>query len=244
MGFLAKIKEDVMVACGRHCCLCHKFCGLKIEIHHIKPQSEGGPDTFENAIPLCFDCHADMRSYDTKHPKGTKYTEKELIRHKTNWFQKVQNSAGVLPGNLVADTDKIIYQQFLEILPWEGSLKFISNYDFAGSPFDINSLNDLDKFNNLCENPNFEFIDSDLESHKSSLYSKIRQFLRLIATKTFPTNIPRVNSIPQEWEETNPQQFHDTVNKIHNTADAIITEYKSLTKMATRKLGVVPDISF
>lgn len=78
MGFSQKIKEDIMVACGRHCCLCHKFCGLKIEIHHIKPQSEGGSDTLENAIPLCFDCHADMRSYDAKHPKGTKYTEKEF----------------------------------------------------------------------------------------------------------------------------------------------------------------------
>lgn len=70
MGFSKKIKEEVLIASGRHCCICHKFCGTKIEIHHIKQESESGEDTFENAIALCFDCHADMRSYDFKHPKG------------------------------------------------------------------------------------------------------------------------------------------------------------------------------
>ena len=29
-----KTKEDAMIACGRHCCICHKFCGNKMEVHH------------------------------------------------------------------------------------------------------------------------------------------------------------------------------------------------------------------
>ena len=31
-----------------------------MELHHIKQVAYGGEDTFENCIPLCFDCHADM----------------------------------------------------------------------------------------------------------------------------------------------------------------------------------------
>ena len=50
----------------------------KIEIHHITPQAEGGADTIENAIALCFDCHADAGHYNTDHPKGTKYSRPEL----------------------------------------------------------------------------------------------------------------------------------------------------------------------
>ena len=65
MPFDSNVKEDVLVSCGRHCCICHKFCGTKIEVHHIREESEGGDNAAENAIPLCFDCHADMRSYDT-----------------------------------------------------------------------------------------------------------------------------------------------------------------------------------
>src|SRR5262249_53704229 len=82
MGFPPKVREDALVACERHCCICHRFCGIKIEVHHIKPESKGGSDTLDNAIALCFNCHADMVSYDKDHPKGTKYSEGELKRHR------------------------------------------------------------------------------------------------------------------------------------------------------------------
>ena len=90
MSFPTDVKEKVLVACARHCCLCRKFAGLKIEIHHIQEKADGGENTFENAIPLCFDCHADMRSYDHRHPKGTKYTREELVRHRDNWYRQVE----------------------------------------------------------------------------------------------------------------------------------------------------------
>lgn len=95
MGFPDKIREEAFVQSGRHCCLCHKFCSTKIEVHHIKLVSDGGDDSFENAIPLCFDCHADMRSYDHKHPKGTKYSETELRRHRDKWYEKINNNIAV-----------------------------------------------------------------------------------------------------------------------------------------------------
>ncbi|WP_104421880.1 HNH endonuclease [Neolewinella xylanilytica] len=62
MGWPTSVRENVLVKAGRHCCLCHKFCGLKIELHHIKLKSQGGEETEENCIPLCFDCHADVQS--------------------------------------------------------------------------------------------------------------------------------------------------------------------------------------
>ena len=59
MAFSEDIKIKAMVACGRRCCICHKFCGNNMELHHIKARADGGEDIFQNAIPLCFDCHAD-----------------------------------------------------------------------------------------------------------------------------------------------------------------------------------------
>ena len=47
------------------------------------------------AIPVCFDCHSDMRSYDFKHPKGSKYTPDELRQHRDRWYEKV--AVGVNP---------------------------------------------------------------------------------------------------------------------------------------------------
>ncbi len=87
MTFPKEVVEELLVACHRCCCLCHKFCGSKIEIHHIIPKSEGGQDTIENAIALCFDCHAEVGAYNAKHPKGRKFSPEELSKHKEQWLK-------------------------------------------------------------------------------------------------------------------------------------------------------------
>ena len=92
MSFPEKVEVAALAACERQCCICHKFCGTKIELHHIKQKADGGEDTFENCIPLCFDCHADMGKADPRHPKGKHYSAKELIQHRDNWYEKVRNS--------------------------------------------------------------------------------------------------------------------------------------------------------
>jgi HNH endonuclease len=47
--------DDLLVQCHRRCCICHRFCGVKIELDHIIPQSEpASNDDISNAIPVCF----------------------------------------------------------------------------------------------------------------------------------------------------------------------------------------------
>lgn len=55
-------------------------------------------DTFENAIPLCFDCHAEVGAYNTSHPKDVKFSKTELKRHRDNWYKCVKQ------GNIISDT--------------------------------------------------------------------------------------------------------------------------------------------
>ena len=239
MTFPASVKDESLVACGRHCCICHRFCGIKIEIHHIKPKASGGPNTFENAIPLCFDCHADMRTYDSKHPKGTKYSEFELKTFRDNWYEKIKNSNGIVFVNSV-ETDKEIYRKLLEVLPWNGSLAFISENNFAGYSFRRDDLKQLTDFQYLCDNPAFEFIDADLESLKAELLNKVKIFLRLIAYNTFPTHIMGLSHVPPEWETNSPQHFDKVVDDIHQAAQSIIDTYQQLMRMGTRKLGTLP----
>jgi hypothetical protein len=65
-----------------------------MELHHIVLQSEGGGNNNDNCIPLCLDCHTDMRSYDHHHPKGRKYSREELREHRFDWYESVQISLG------------------------------------------------------------------------------------------------------------------------------------------------------
>lgn len=91
MAWPPKVKVNLLVQCGRHCCVCHKFCGNKIEIDHIIPESEGGPSTEDNGIPVCFDCHADIKHYNDKHPRGTKFGAEELRLHRKRLFYLVDS---------------------------------------------------------------------------------------------------------------------------------------------------------
>jgi hypothetical protein len=89
MGFSPTIKQQVMNATARHCCVCHRYKGVKLEVHHIIQEADNGPNTFENAIPLCFDCHSDAGHYNDRHPKGTKFSITELRNARDNWYKFV-----------------------------------------------------------------------------------------------------------------------------------------------------------
>jgi len=92
MTFPRTIREDALIQCQRFCCICHKFCGLKMECHHIVQPGDGGDDSFDNCIPLCLDCHVDVKAYNPNHLKGTAYTESELRRHRDQWYNFCANN--------------------------------------------------------------------------------------------------------------------------------------------------------
>jgi len=54
MPFSEKVKLESKKKSAFRCCICHKPF---VEVHHIVPQSEGGPDTISNAATLCSSCH-------------------------------------------------------------------------------------------------------------------------------------------------------------------------------------------
>ncbi len=90
MGFSPAIRKDALVAAARHCCVCHRYKGLNMEVHHIDQEAEGGSNTFENAIALCLDCHANAGHYNPNHPKGTKYSKPELRQARDVWYKIVK----------------------------------------------------------------------------------------------------------------------------------------------------------
>lgn len=113
MPFDRDIRENALVAAARHCCVCHKYKGVKVEVHHIIPEEQGGKNTFENAIALCFDCHADAGHYFSKHPKGSKFSPDELKKHRDKWYEivkcnKIQVDESLSDINTPNDVKEII----------------------------------------------------------------------------------------------------------------------------------------
>jgi 5-methylcytosine-specific restriction endonuclease McrA len=80
------VAQELLAACARRCCICQRWRGRNLEIHHIKPKSKGGKGTSENGIPVCFDCHAEIESRSNM---GRGFTPAELRRHRNRWFSVV-----------------------------------------------------------------------------------------------------------------------------------------------------------
>jgi len=95
MSFKKTEISQLLAKSHRRCCICYKFCGFKVEVHHIKP----GNDDINNAIPLCFECHAEVACYNPKHPKGRKYSEEELLEHKKQWLDLCDKNPHMLVGS-------------------------------------------------------------------------------------------------------------------------------------------------
>ena len=237
MPFQGPIKEEALLASGRHCCLCHKFCGLKIELHHIDLTAESGEDTFDNCIPLCFDCHADMKSYDHKHPKGTKYTPSELRRHRNNWYEKVKNSPGGAYPLASSGQDAAIYHSLTSALPYEGVVDYVERQDF-GELFLNARVDPLFTFVEKSRAPSLEFMDADLEGMRVDLVGRLNRFCNLISTETWPTNSKDYRAIPREWEDHQPVRFLKVIDSLNDQARDVVTSYKALVREARRRLGV------
>lgn len=91
MGFNQKEVDQLLVECHRRCCICHRDCGVKMEIDHIEQRADSKDDSIENAIPVCFECHAEIHLYNDRHPKGRKFHPDEIRMHKKQWLDLCKN---------------------------------------------------------------------------------------------------------------------------------------------------------
>lgn len=195
MAFTSKIKEDILVASARHCCVCHRYRGVKIEIHHIKPKEQGGKDSFENAIPLCFDCHCDAGHYFSKHPKGTKFSPNELKKHKEKWFDIVKNN------KISQKSENLIHSRFF-ITNNFSLIKEISERDLSNFPV---------KEIVLVENKSLDFVKS-ITKNKTYRSEEIQNILK-ISKDEYISQFPsaKENAID---EEEHTYFYHERTPKI------------------------------
>ena len=93
--FSQEIKLKCLLWSDRHCCVCDKACRLDIQVAHI---DSNGANIQDNAIPVCFKCHADLGRYVDKHPLGTKYGIAELKKRRDQIYERY--TSNLVPGIL------------------------------------------------------------------------------------------------------------------------------------------------
>lgn len=131
MPFPREVRDQILVDSARHCCVCHRYKGVKVEVHHIIQEADGGENTLDNAICLCFDCHSDAGHYNSHHPKGTKFQPSELRKHKEAWRKIVLENKIPFPNDIESN---LHFQYFICMdsgIAWQ-----IANMDLSFFPLE------------------------------------------------------------------------------------------------------------
>lgn len=238
MGFPKEIRDQVLIACKRHCVLCECEKGVNVECHHIIPRADGGPDTFENCIPLCFDCHSKVGAYNPKHPKGNKFSPTELKIRRDSFYQRVAN--GEFPKYVnnagVNAEDKILYQKIKELFQSPNLMYYLTEYDL-GNDFDNRVFYPFHQLLSYNDDPDYEFVDYEIESYKRNLFDSVNSFLSYKATNTFPTNIG--TQAIYTWKNDD-YDFKESIHiniEFNNLATAVWDAYKAFISICKRKLN-------
>jgi hypothetical protein len=72
------VQDQLLVDAMHRCCLCPEHPDV-IDLHHIVPICEDGPNTEDNLIVICPTCHAKI------HRLRTRYTSRQLRMYKERW---------------------------------------------------------------------------------------------------------------------------------------------------------------
>ena len=127
--------ETLLVNCHRCCCICHRFCGVKIEIDHIVQQADQGLDNPDNAIPVCFECHAEIHSYNPRHPRGRKFRPEELRAHREQWFAICRERPEIFRRDVVARAHVGALQSLIDELEFNEAVSVLPSTHDRWCPF-------------------------------------------------------------------------------------------------------------
>jgi hypothetical protein len=134
--------------------------------------------------------------------------------------------------------DKTMFQRFLETLPSSGSIAFIDVNNFAGS-FDWHYLDQLRTFDHEWSDAEHEFLDTQMEAKRKELKTLVEGYLGFLGTNTWRLKDQSswgFASVPQEWEEEQPERFHEVVNSLHKQGEKIVSVHRELVRLGRQHL--------
>lgn len=192
-------------------------------------------DTYDNCIPLCFDCHADVGNYNSKHPKGNKYSSNELKLHRDKWYKSVES--GLVPSapNDHLELDKGLFKKLCLILKGSEFMLHFRRHDYSEMFHQKfpEAIDDLVHASNL---PETEFYNVFVSTAFQSLIRSCEEYRDESVNRIwFESN--DLAGIPREWISDDPhrkneKRFWDSAEIMNKKAAAIWDAYDSFVRAA------------
>ncbi|MBC8064554.1 MAG: HNH endonuclease [Chlorobia bacterium] len=212
-------------------------------MHHIVEESKGGPNIADNGIPLCFDCHADVKHYNAQHPRGTKYSGSELRKHKVEWFKRV---AVVAPTANLAEHRQIDVRIATEIhhyMTSGGGFYFLRDHDIWAS-YKSSVVEGIFSLLNVSDNPDMQFFDADLETARAEFVGDLAKGMSAVSFLTSLTGNGNYSLGSSIEIDLSPriEEIRKEVAKANDLCSEAAVSYSELFHLMRSKLGI--DLRF
>jgi len=197
MGFPQKEAEQLLVACQRHCCICHKRCGVKIQLHHIEFRAVSENDSIDNAIPVCLECHAEIALYNLSHPIGRRFTPGELKLHKERWLQICERFPCGLPEPSIV-TEMGTITGLRHEINFDLELARHSRDNEIGCPFQVA------QFDRALADGTCDLINEELRTRLFDAYrcaKRVNTFIEAMLSDVSGANLPDTRIAVQQARE-------------------------------------------
>lgn len=165
---------------------------------------------------------------------------KELEAHKARLQEQINYSISQKESELKEiekqkETDKVLFEKFLQILPSSGSIAILKSqigiWDWRSG-----ALDQIWKFYENWGNPEQHFLDEKIEEKRNKLYSYVDTFLKYQTLKTYPSgNSDQFQSVPKEWAYGSDAQrklFDETMLELDRLAENVILAHEDLIQTA------------
>ncbi len=132
-----------------------------------------------------------------------------------------------------------LFNKIRNILPSDGSMKFIRDNNFNGFAFNWKEIYQIHNFRREVDKPESIFFNEELEDIKLKLNKILIDFNTLLSTNTFVVQSrPDFSSIPSEWEVEQPDRFSKVIKAISEKQDEAWEEFCKLISRGRKILGV------
>ena len=211
-GFPKKEVEDLLVQCHRRCCICHRYCGVKMEVDHINQRADSGNDAIENAIPVCFECHAEIHSYNDRHPRGRKFTAEELRKHRDQWLTICENKPEVML-RAIRNSDVGPLQALID------ELEFNSVVTEFNKDNEIGCLFLVDQFQRAIQEGAIATLKDEIKKEVLEAYRAMGRANQLIASASA---LPHGQEPTKATKTVAIKAIDDAKPKVHRAKDVLL----------------------
>ncbi len=142
------------------------------------------------------------------------------------------------PGSGLSQLDIDLFNRIREMLPADYAVVELRDHDF-GNAYQRRLTVLLNDLVWESKQPDFEFLDTELEATKDRMIEGIERFLATSAQYgATQKGAPEWYRVPPDWMHERPDKWREVVKELNDAADEITAAYNELVRTARRKMAV------